>query len=134
MRNAFREVPAFLLATALLLASGTAAAQSLPRRTLQGQVLDESDKALATAIVRLKNMTTKEETTVVTNKEGRYQFAGLDAKVDYELYAESGEQKSRLRKVSQFDPRERIVINLKLMPAEKARGEAGVKEEKKEKD
>lgn len=118
-----------LVGTGLLLLALGVFAQQASKRTLLGQVLDENDKAVATAIVHLKNTTTKEQLTVVTNKEGRYQFVELPVKNDYELYAERGEQKSPTRKVSQFDSRERIVINLTLQAAEESK-----KEEKKEKE
>ena len=108
-----------LVGAGLLLLALAVAAQTAGKRTILGQVLDENDKAVATAIVHLKNTTTKEELTMVTNKEGRYQFVDLPVKNDYELYAERGEQKSPTRKVSQFDSRERIVVNLKLQPPEK---------------
>ena len=118
-----------LLGVALLAGVFPAAAQQASKRLILGQVLDPKGKAAAAAIVTLKNSTTKEQLTVVTNKDGRYQFTALDMKEDYEIYAESGELKSRVRKVSQFDTRERIVINLTLEPPEKKDEEA-----KKEKD
>lgn len=133
-----RSLLAALLPAALLLVLTAGAAAQEAQRTLLGQVLDEKDKVAASAIVYLKNMTTKEQLTVVTNKEGRYQFNALGMKEDYELYAESGERKSRVRRVSQFDTRERIVINLKLelaasKPPESKPG-AGPNEEEKKKD
>jgi hypothetical protein len=42
----------------------------------------------------------------------------VDKKVDYEIYAEWRAQKSRTRKVSQFDTRTIITINLPLEPPE----------------
>ena len=120
-----------LLGVALLLCFLPAAAQQVSKRLILGQVLDPKGKAVASAIVTLKNSTTKEQLTVVTNKDGRYQFTALDMKEDYEISAESGELKSRLRKVSQFDTRERIVINLTLQAAEESKKEEKKEEEKK---
>lgn len=101
--------------------------QAASKRTILGQVLDENEKVVATAVVHLINLATKKQMSAVTDKEGRYQFNAVDPKVDLQLYAERGEQKSRVRTVSQFDARTRIVIDLKLEPAKKL-------EEKKEKD
>lgn len=139
MRNSCAPRPApagALLGAALLLLTLAAAAQQSGKRDIRGQVLDENEKAVATAIVYLKNMTTKKELSTVTNKDGRYQFGQLSAKDDYELRAEWQQQKSPIRKVSQFDPRERIVINLMLEPPSKpeSKGAGEDKEEKKEKD
>ena len=120
-----------LLGVALLVSVFPAAAQQASKRLILGQVLDLKGKAAASAIVTLKNSTTKEQLTVVTNKDGRYQFTALDMKEDYEVSAESGELKSRLRKVSQFDTRDRIVINLTLAPAEESKKEEKKEEEKK---
>ena len=115
----------------LALLSPAAPAQEA-QRTILGQVLDPDGKAVANAIVYLKNSTTKEELTVVTNKAGRYQFNALEMKEDFELHAEAREMKSRLRKVSQFDTRERVVINLKLEPPDKPEEEKKAEDEKKE--
>jgi protocatechuate 3,4-dioxygenase beta subunit len=121
-----RRVTGLLLLAALLANALLVTAQPASKRLILGQVLDPKGKAVASAIVYLKNSTTKEQLTVVTNKDGRYQFTALDMKEDYEIYAESGELKSRTRKVSQFDTRDRIVINLNLQAAEESK-----KEEKK---
>ena len=126
-----RGLAGLLLGVALLLCFLPAAAQQVSKRLILGQVLDPKGKAVASAIVTLKNSTTKEQLTVVTNKDGRYQFTALDMKEDYEISAESGELKSRLRKVSQFDTRERIVINLTLQAAEESKKEEKKEEEKK---
>lgn len=130
--------PATLLVAGLLLTSLPAASQQSSTRNLRGQVLDEMGKAVATAIVYLKNISSKEVLTVVTNKQGRYLFTDLDMKDDYELYAERGNQKSPTKKVSQFDTREEIVWNLRLEPEKKADAQeeknGDRKDDKEEKD
>lgn len=109
-----------LLGAGLLLANQAAPAQETSGRVIRGQVLDEKGKPVATAIVHLKNLTSKEQWSVVTNKEGRYQFNDVDMKADYQLYAEWQEQKSRTRNLSQFDTRRQIFINLRLQPTKKS--------------
>ncbi|OFV83776.1 MAG: hypothetical protein A3B65_01010 [Acidobacteria bacterium RIFCSPHIGHO2_02_FULL_67_57] len=130
-RQTRQALAGLLLGAALFVSVLPVAAQQASKRLILGQVLDPKSKAAASAIVYLKNSTTKEQLTVVTNKDGRYQFTALDMKEDYEIYAESGELKSRLRKVSQFDTRDRIVINLTLQAAEESKKEAPKEEEKK---
>lgn len=122
-----RAALAALLAAGWVLLPVAGQSQAASKRTVLGQVLDENEKVVATAVVHLINVATKEHLTAVTDKEGRYQFNGVDPKVDLQLYAERGEQKSRVRTISQFDARTRIVIDLKLEPAKKP-------EEKKEKE
>jgi hypothetical protein len=114
---------------ASLLLAATAQAQGGSKRVVRGQVLDANDKVVASAIVHLKNTSTKEVFSVATNQEGRYQFNDVDMKFDYEIYAEQGEQKSRLRKISQFDTRPIVRINLQLEP-EETEDEDEKKEEK----
>jgi len=130
-RQTRQALAGLLLGAALFVSVLPVAAQQASKRLILGQVLDPKSKAAASAIVYLKNSTTKEQLTVVTNKDGRYQFTALDMKEDYEIYAESGELKSRLRKVSQFDTRDRIVINLTLQAAEESKKETPKEEEKK---
>jgi hypothetical protein len=48
------------------------------------------------------------------DEQGSYRFSGLDPNVDYELYAESGDQKSASRTVSSLDNRKEIILNLKV--------------------
>lgn len=127
-RNRLAALAALLLLGALAVpAQGTS-------RTIRGQVLDENDKAVATTIVHLKNLGNKEQLSVVTDKEGRYQFNDVDMKADHELYAEWREQRSRTRTISQFDTRTRITVNLKLEPAKKSESAASKEEKPKEKD
>lgn len=118
-----------VLAGLLLAAPGQAQLDS--KRIVRGQVLDQNDKAVATAVVHLKNISTKEQLSVATDKEGRYQFNDVDMKSDYEIYAERGEQKSRLRKISLFDTRPIVRINLQLEPEKDKDKEKDKKEAEK---
>ncbi|MFQ5723339.1 MAG: carboxypeptidase-like regulatory domain-containing protein [Terriglobia bacterium] len=133
MRRA-RASPNAGLAAALGLLLGVlaGAAQESDTRIIRGQVLNQEGKPVALAIVHLKNATTDEQWSVVTNKEGRYQFNDLKIKHDYEVYAEWRDQKSRTRKISQFDMRPLLRVTLKLKPTEKPKEEK--KDEEPEKD
>ncbi len=104
----------------------TSSAQQQPsQRVVRGQVLDQDRKAVASAVVHLKNLTDKKQLSVTTDDEGRYQFNSVDMKADYEIYAELKGQKSRTRRLSQFDTRTIVRIDLNLEPAD---------EEKEKKD
>ena len=104
-----------LLAVALLI-TVVAMAQTAAKRTVRGQVLDEKDKTVAGALVHLTNLSSKERMSVVTDKEGRYQFNEVSRKADFEGMAEFEGRKSRPRRLSQFDPRDIAVLNFKLEP------------------
>lgn len=120
-----------LAVLALLLVAGAARAQQ-ERRVVRGQVLDADGKEVPNAIVHLKNTTTDDVLSVVTDKEGRYRFSEVDKKVDYEIRAEWRDQKSRVRKISQFDTRDLVTINLVLEPAETSGGKDSSGKDRKE--
>jgi hypothetical protein len=93
----------------------TAAAQG-GKKIVRGQVLDEKGETVAQAIVHLKNKTTDDTVTMVTNGEGRFQFNDVEMKGDYKIHAELKGKKSRQRSISQFDTRAIVVMNLRLKP------------------
>ena len=127
-----RAVPVRLLAVlAVLLAALTGVAQQ-EKRLVRGQVLDEEGKAVENAIVHLKNLNNRAVLSVVTDKDGRYRFNDVDKKIDYEIFAEWREQKSRTRRISQFDTRDIVTINLPLEPAGESDEKDKSKDEKKE--
>ena len=101
-------------------------------RLVRGQVLSEDGKTVEGAIVHLKNLNTKEVLSVVTDKEGRFRFSDVDKKIDHEIHAEWRQQRSRARKISQFDTRDIVTINLPLEPAEDSGEKEKPGDEKKE--
>lgn len=116
---------------AIMLAVLPAGAQQ-ESRLVRGQVLSEDGKTVEGAIVHLKNLNTKEVLSVVTDKEGRFRFSDVDKKIDHEIHAEWREQRSRARKISQFDTRDIVTINLPLEPAEDSGEKEKPGDEKKE--
>jgi len=116
---------------AIMLAVLPAGAQQ-ESRLVRGQVLSEDGKTVEGAIVHLKNLNTKEVLSVVTDKEGRFRFSDVGKKIDHEIHAEWREQRSRARKISQFDTRDIVTINLPLEPAEDPGEKGKPGDEKKE--
>ncbi len=104
------------LLVVVLLGVLAATAQTAGKRTVRGQVLDENDKTVAGAVVSLANLSTKVRSTMVTDKDGRYQFNEVLKKFDFEVTAEFEGKKARPRRLSQFDPRDITVLNFKLEP------------------
>ena len=108
----------FLMGMALLLTAGIAVAQGNKKdatlRTVRGVVSDKSEKPIQNGVVFLKNLRTNVVISHFTDVQGTYRFSGLDPNVDYEIYAEAGDQKSASRTVNALDSRKEITLNLKV--------------------
>jgi hypothetical protein len=83
-------------------------------RTVSGVVSDKSEKPIQNGVVFLKNLRTNVVISHFTDVQGTYRFSGLDPNVDYEIYAEEGDQKSASRTVNALDSRKEITLNLKV--------------------
>lgn len=109
-----------VLALALLLLVQVAAAQSSKKekepqlRSVQGLVSDKDDQPLQNAVVFLKNLRTNVVLSHFSDAQGNYRFTGLDPNADYEVFAESGDQKSLSRTVTALDSRKELTLNLKV--------------------
>jgi Carboxypeptidase regulatory-like domain len=85
-------------------------------KSLRGTVTDETGKPLEGALVTLVNTNSKEKWTFITKKDGRYNFDGLSFTVDYEVAAKFKDERSELRKLSQYDHTPSIVRILQVEP------------------
>jgi hypothetical protein len=110
---------ALLLGGALVLARPARAATVLAQRdrqpqmrTLTGTVSDNSGAALGGAVVYLKNTRTLAVKTYIAQEDGKYQFNSLAPNADYEVYAEHGGKRSGTKRLSSFDSRGQVIINL----------------------
>ncbi len=83
-------------------------------RTLTGTVQDKGDKPIPNAVVYLKNAKTLAIKTYISQNDGTYRFPELSLNQDYEVYAEKEGTKSKTKTLSQFDDREKPLINLQL--------------------
>jgi hypothetical protein len=83
-------------------------------RTVAGLVMDKNEDPIPTGVVYLKNLKTQVVKTYIADDNGQYRFSGLDPNVDYEIHAEHGGNTSAKRRISSFDSRKEIVINLKV--------------------
>ena len=117
-RNALRG----LVALAVVLAGvGIVSAQNnkdkketATERVIEGVVMDASNGLVPRAIVQLKDMRTLQIRSFVTQPEGTYHFAGLRMDTDYEIKATLGEQNSATKRVSSFETRKTVTVNLQL--------------------
>lgn len=83
-------------------------------RTVQGIVLDADGKPVPNAAVQLKDSRTLEVLSYITKDDGSYHFAGLKLDVEYQLKAEHDGMNTDWKRVSVFDPRKVVNLNLKL--------------------
>jgi hypothetical protein len=108
-----------VLASAILLASTGFAADKQSKedsttRSVQGAVVDASDKPVDGAVVQLKDTKTLQIISYITKDSGMYHFHGLNPNVDYELKAEYQGASSSSKRLSSFDTRKAAIVNLKL--------------------
>ena len=90
------------------------AAQELKVRTVEGRVVDEDNRAVASAVVYLRDDRTNSVRTYITNSSGHYRFSWLGEYDDYELEAHTQNFRSHRHTISQWDTRREFVIDLKL--------------------
>jgi hypothetical protein len=85
-------------------------------RAVSGVVSDASENPISGAVVTLKDLKEGKELATYTGQSGTYQFSGLQITHDYEVQASYHGVSSRVRRVSTIDPRNRIVLNLRIPP------------------
>lgn len=83
-------------------------------RTLQGQIMKDSEAPLAGAVVYLKNTKTMTVRSFISDDKGNYRFTSLSPNIDYEVHAEFKGAKSDTKTLSSFDSRTTATINLKI--------------------
>jgi hypothetical protein len=87
-----------------------------PSRVVRGAVLDAKDNPISGAVVILTDLSTGKQSATFTGDDGRYQYSDLNPMRDYEVQAKYKDMSSEVRKVSYIDPRNRIVIDLRIPP------------------
>ena len=87
-------------------------------KTVVGQVFDASDNPIAGAAVEMTNLTTHKTSAIYTGSDGHFTFTDLKLTQDYQFKAHYKGQSSEVRKVSSWDTRFNLVLNLHI-PAPK---------------
>jgi hypothetical protein len=117
MQRGSRTVLVAVLAMAcaqLLPAQGKKEKDDPTIRSLQGQVVDPTDKPVSGGVVQLKDTRTLQVRSFITQADGDYRFSGLRADTDYEVKADYNGMSSDTKRLSNFDTRKTATINLKL--------------------
>jgi hypothetical protein len=86
--------------------------KALASRTLTGRVVNSAGAPITNAVVHLTNTRTQVVKTYIVAGDGSYRFPALSTNIDYEVYAQVGDQKSDTKTLSSFDGRADPVINL----------------------
>ena len=114
MMRAVRAVVAVLLGLTLLAVPSIAKEREAPGRLLTGKVVDKRDTPLPNAIVYVTDTRTHAVKTYIVGDDGTFRFPALAANVDYEVYAQVNGKASDTKRVSQFDDRKVINVELKI--------------------
>jgi hypothetical protein len=85
-------------------------------RIVTGVVSDGAENPIAGAAVVLTDLATGKKSATYATQEGTYQFTDLQPTHDYEVQATHQGVSSQVRRASSIDPRNRIVLNLRIPP------------------
>jgi len=105
---------ALLTITLFALPSFAKEKDTTPGRLLIGKVLDKQDNPVANAVVYVTDSRTRAVKTYIVGADGTYRFPALAANVDYEIYAQVNGKTSDTKKMSQFDDRKQVKIDLRI--------------------
>jgi hypothetical protein len=84
------------------------------QRLISGTVSDRQGEPLRKAVVQLKNLRTLQVLSFITQKDGRYHFAGTSTETDYELRVLYRGKFSDPKKVTHLNSREHFVVDFHI--------------------
>jgi hypothetical protein len=85
-------------------------------KIIAGVVVDGAENPIAGATVELNDIQSGKKFAKYSQESGKYEFADLDPKHDYEVQASFKGISSEVRKVSSLDDRRVVVLNFTLTP------------------
>ena len=107
-------ITSLVLLSIMAVVCASYASDSPAARTLQGQVMKDTEAPLPGAVVYLKNTKTQSVRSFISDDKGNYRFTSLTPNVDYEVHAEYKGSRSDTKTLSSFDSRSTATINLKI--------------------
>jgi hypothetical protein len=75
------------------------------QRTVEGKVETKDGAPLKGAVVYLQDDRSQSVRSAIAADDGSYRFVQLSQNTDYEIWAQSGQKKSKTRTISSFDGR-----------------------------
>lgn len=118
-RSLKRNLLAFSLLAVLSVGLILIAQVSSWKRTVHGRVVTSDGEELAGAVVQLEDSRTLWIRSYISEKHGEYHFSGLNPDIDYEIVARFRGRSSPKQRISHFD--ERHIIELQLAISEEPR-------------
>lgn len=85
-----------------------------PGRLLTGKVVNRDDAPLSNAVVYVTDTRTHAVKTYIVGPDGSYRFPALASNVEYEVYAQFNGKMSDTKRVSQFDDRKVVIVQLRV--------------------
>lgn len=104
----------FVAAVPFLAVPASAQTRGPVQRVVMGKVEDKSGAGIKGAVVYLRDGRTSAVKSAITEDNGTYRFVQLSQGVDYELWAQSDEKKSKSKNISSFDSKNEFTINLTI--------------------
>jgi len=114
MKKTIQALIVGMLACVFLASPALAKDRESPGRLLTGRVVNRQETPLPNAVVYVTDTRTHAVKTYIVGDDGSYRFPALAANVDYEVYAQLNGKTSDTKRVSQFDDRKIITVDLKI--------------------
>jgi hypothetical protein len=83
-------------------------------RSIEGTVLSANGSPVPGAVVLIKDAKTLQIRSYVAQEDGKYHFYGLSTGSNYQLRSQAQGLTSKVKTVSVFDSRRKVLLNLKL--------------------
>ena len=103
-----------ILGVAILLCAAFAAPAQTDGRLVRGTVFYERGEPAKEAAVQLRNPTTLQIVSQLTDAQGHFHFAGLDPDHDYEVSAIKNGRRSNVHSISRFSSKKVETVDLYL--------------------
>lgn len=95
-------------------AAPSAMAQNFSRRDIEGIVIDGQSQPVIGATVFLEDLKSKNIRSFTSIDGGHFSFAQVGMVDDYQIWAQKGKARSKVRGISSFDSRTDLHFELKL--------------------
>jgi hypothetical protein len=99
--------------------TGRAKDKTPTTRTVTGVVFDDAENTIEGATIELTDIQTGKVLDIYSQKEGQYQFTDLRFDHDYKIKATFKNSSSEVRRISMFETRWHLVLNLTIPKANK---------------
>lgn len=103
-----------LAAAGPLVTAAQAQSRGPVERVVKGKVTNKAGAPIKGAIVYLRDDRTSSVKSAISEENGTYRFVQLAQGVDYDLWAQVDQVKSKTRSISSFDSKNEINLDLQI--------------------